>query len=424
MKRQLPIVLSWIAIAVLAYVQARDVKLPFDRKLPRSNLKLLLHKKKPKLSNVYGERLVDDGLAAWKLEGPIHLALPPMYASSPYANAGFLSSFINHGEVILHNEPFPHPKLSITETIAGGSDVAYHFDNRSTNAALYVANGADVWPLGYTAWYDMVTLDRIVDVPTPRLIDGSGQLVEPTAVRTVHPLNKVTIYGDTTRAEMGHLSPIIWTFPTEGKLLDPSAGYAVESAADGAEVSYLPPLPSRFDRPVGMLLLAPMVAPTTSDAPQWWSLDQRFRRAVLERRPTAERRTLVHELAKAYPTHPFLTHYRIVADFGDPRFDATWLRAQSEKCEMPSWYLVAWTHLPWSTVRHLPCLKELPAGKLDCRGEYIAESVVLAYRALRDDEQLQDLASRVVDRSYLRSEFRSFNYPLSDFAYLWLKARP
>ena len=30
----------------------------------------------------------------------------------------------------------------------------------------------------------------------------------------------------------------------------------------------------------------------------------------------------------------------------------------------------------------------------------------------------------VVARSFLRTQFRAFNYPLSNFAWLWLKARP
>jgi hypothetical protein len=423
MTRKILLALLWIFIIWLAWNQAHKISVPFDTKRPGENLKLLLHKKRPKLLNPYAERLLDDGLATWKLKGPIRLALPPMYAGSPYSNAGFLSSFINHGEVMLYNEPFPYPKISIAEKVGDSGAITYSFDNRSTNAALYVANGADVWPLGFTAWYDMVMVDRTVDVPTPRLVDGGGNRIEPTAARTVHPLNQVTIYGDTTRAEMGHWSPLVWTFPTEGRLLDPSPGYAVESVADGAEVSYLPPLPSRYEHPVAMFLLAPLIEPTQSDAPHWWSFDARFRRAVLERKPSTERRALVKQLASAYPTHPLLTHYRIIADFGDPSFDETWLKAQSRQCEMPSWYLVAWTKLPWSTVRHLPCLKELPAGKLDCRGEYIAESVVFAFRALHD-EQLKELANRVVDRSYLRHEFRGFNYPLSNFAWLWLGAHP
>src|SRR5207302_4368643 len=115
MKRKLQLAALWIGIACLAYVQIRDFRVPFDRRLPRMNLHLLLYKKKPKLENMYVEQAFDDALAEWKLTGPIHLALPPMYGESGYGNAGFLSSFVNHGEVMLYNEPYPHPKLSITE---------------------------------------------------------------------------------------------------------------------------------------------------------------------------------------------------------------------------------------------------------------------------------------------------------------------
>ncbi len=422
MKRLL-LAAVWLAIAVVVALQVRDFDLPFNPRLPGKNLKQLLYKKKPRMMNLYEEQSLDDQLAIWHLTGPIHLALLPMYGASPLGNAGFLSSFINHGEVVLRNEPYPHPKLSITEKFRGDG-IGYQFDDRSTNASLYISNGADVWPLGYTAWYDLVMRRRYVTVPTPRLIDGQGNEILPTSGRVVHPLNTVTVFGDNTIAEMQHWSPIVWTFPTEGKLKDPKPGYAIASAADGAEVSYLPPLPTLQEQPLGVFLLAPLVAPTTSDAPQWWGIDQRLRRAVLESAPVEERRALVRRLAAAYPDHPLLPHYRILAEFGGPAFDATWLRAQSKQCEMPSWYLVSWTHLPWSTVQKLPCLAELPPGKLDCRGEYIAESVVLAFRAQRDDTALQELASRVIDRSYLRREFRGFNYPLSDFAWLWLKARP
>jgi hypothetical protein len=423
--RRLPLIALWLAVAAVAYVQVRAMTLPFDAKRPGQHLKMLLHKKKPALLNVYGEKILDEALAEWRVSGPIHLALPPMYSDPTFGNAGFLSSFINHGEVLLYNEPYPHPKIAIAEKLGDGtSGASYRFDNRSTNAALLHASHGSVWPVGYTAWYDMLTMHRTVSVNTPRLIDAHGQIIEPTAVRTVHPLNHADIYGEATFARMEHLSPIVWSFPSAGSLEKSEPGYTIESVSDGAEVSYLPSLPTAHEGGIGMFVLSDGVAHTDSSAPSWWPLDERFRRLVVDGGHIDERRALLRKLFAAYPAHPFRTHYSIIAELGGSSFDEVWLRAQQSQCELPSWYLVAWTKLPWRTVRHLPCLERLGDGPLDGDGEYVAESAVFAFRAERDDKQLQSLASRVIDRSYLRTEFRGFNYPLSNFAWLWLKARP
>jgi hypothetical protein len=206
--------------------------------------------------------------------------------------------------------------------------------------------------------------------------------------------------------------------------VDSKPGFVAESIADGTEVSWMPTLPTKSDQPFGMFLLAPRVAPTEESAPAWWGIDQRFRRAVVDGGPIEVRRTLLRQLAAAFPTHPFLTHYRVIAELGSNRFDNAWLEAQTAGCQLPSWYLVAWTHLPWTRVRRLPCVAKLSADALDNVGRYVAEWAVLAFRADRDDAQLQNLAARVIDATFLRTEFRGFNYAPSDFAWLWLKARP
>lgn len=423
--KKLQLALLWIGIAYFAYRQYAGLDIPFDSRLPSANLRLLLHRKTPRTASVYQERRLDDALAEWQLTGPIVLALPPMYRDQVFGNAGFLSSFVNHGEVILYNAPYPHPKLSIEERPGGvASPSAYHYEDRSSNAALLTREGGEVWPLGYTAWYDLLWEHRIIDVPTPYLLDGSGHPIGATAVRATHPLNRVTMYGDTTQIYMEHWSPIVWTFPMEGRLRDLDTGFAMDSVADGAEVSYLPPMAPRGERPFGMFLLSQRVAPTDSSAPAWWPLDEKFRQLVIHGGPIAERRELLRKIESAYPSHPFLAHYRVIAELGGDRFDDVWLRAQRQECQLSTWYLAAWTHVPWRTARKLPCLTELPKDRLDVRGEYIAEAAVLAFRGERDDEMLKDLAARVIDVSYLGLEFRGFNLPLSDFAWLWLRARP
>lgn len=425
MKKRIPLALLWLGIVYLCYLRIAAVTVPFDPRAPRANLKMLLHKKKPHLADVYEEHRLDDALARWNLTGPIDLALPPMYRDTRFGNAGFLSSFVNHGEVVLYNAPYPHPKLSIDERPSGDAGaVPYHFDNRAGNAALSVREGGDVWPIGYTAWYDLVWYHLYVDVPTPSLFDDRGNRIVATAVRAVHPLNQVTMFGDVTQIDLGHWSPIVWTFPQEGHLRANDVGYTVDSVADGAEVSYLPPMPTRGDRPFGAFLLSQRVTPTDSSAPPWWSVDEKFRRLVVDGGSIPERRALLRQLAAAYPKHPLLAHYRVIAELGGDRFESVWMEAQRKTCQESTWYLVAWTDVPWETARRLPCLNDLPTGKLDVRGEYIAASAVMAYRDERGDKQLDDLAARVIERSYLQKEFRGFNLPASDFAWLWLKARP
>ena len=422
--RRAALVVLWCIVAAVIVGEARTLKLEFAASLPWTNLKRLRKRPRPKIANHYREQILDDSLAEWKLDGPLYVALPPMYSDTEMGNAGFLSAFVNNGDVLLYNEPYPQPRLTIDEHMEGAPpDIAYHFDNRATNAALFTRIGGSMWPLGYTTWYDVVFAMTYADATTPRLIASDGTVVEPTAVRAIHPLNKVDIFGDVTRMEMRHLSPIVWTFPREGRLQRPLPGYVVESVADGAEVSYMPTLPLPHGHPFGMMLLAPRAAPTTTPAPRWWPVDERFRRAVVDAHPVEERRALLKELAHEFPMHPFLDHYRVIAELGSDRFDAVWLDQQREQCVLPTWYLVAWTKLGWSEVRTLPCIRDLGSSRLDERGEYIASAVVLAFRALRDDPLLEKLAERVVDRSYLNRDFRGFNYPPSNFAWLWLKAR-
>src|SRR6185312_660067 len=269
--RRAALVVLWCIVAAVIVGEARTLKLEFAASLPWTNLKRLRKRPRPKIANHYREQILDDSLAEWKLDGPLYVALPPMYSDTEMGNAGFLSAFVNNGDVLLYNEPYPQPRLTIDEHMEGAPpDIAYHFDNRATNAALFTRIGGSMWPLGYTTWYDVVFAMTYADATTPRLIASDGTLVEPTAVRAIHPLNKVDIFGDVTRMEMRHLSPIVWTFPREGRLQRPLPGYVVESVADGAEVSYMPTLPLPHGHPFGMMLLAPRAAPTTTPAPRWW----------------------------------------------------------------------------------------------------------------------------------------------------------
>jgi hypothetical protein len=421
-----------LAILVLAtlvlHVRGREQqKNLFRPERSIANLRSLLHGHKPTVGS-WEEKQIDDAMAQWKLEGPVTVALPPMYSRTAFGNAGFLTSFLNHGEALLYNGPFPHPKLDIHERFSGHSDVdAYTFDNRSTNASLFVALGRHTWPLGYTAWYDLVFLRRPVWRTTPTLVDAGGYRIKPTAVYTVNPLNHAEMNAESTYVEMGHLSPVVWIFPREGRLEDvddDGQGYVVDSVLDGAEVSWMPSLPVSVERPLGMFLLSPVLRKEATHAPPWWQIDEELRRAIVDEKPVAERRQLVQRLAQAFPRHPFLPHYRVVAELGGDRFDEAWLMSQQMSCDLPTWYLVAWTKLSWRDVRELPCLADLPAGPLKEDGQYIAESVVLAFRALRDNQELKALAARDIDTTYLRTEFRGFNYPPSNFAWLWLEARP
>lgn len=421
------LVVLWALVAAMLVQQIRDRKWPFSRGAPEAHLRELLHRKTPKVAQSWPEAsALDEALAEWRLTGPIVVAVPPMYSAHILGNAGFLMSFINHGEALLYNGPFPHPKLEIAERFTGPSNLTpYRFDNRATNACLAMGLHGRAWPVGFTAWYDMVMKRHGVWVKTPMLVDAGGNVIAPTMVRTVHPFNQATLGDEWTLVLLGHLSPIVWTFPGEGRLQTPEPGFHVESIADGSEVSWMPSLPAAGEDVLGLFLLAPLVAQTVEPAPAWWALDQRFRRAVIDARPVAERRALVAELARAFPEHPLLAHDRVIAELGGARFDNVWLAAQKKECALPSWYLVAWSTLPWERVRDLPCMAKLPAtGALDVQSEYIASSVVLAFHQRRDDPQLQALAERVIAASYLRDEFRGFNYALSDFAWLWLKARP
>jgi hypothetical protein len=417
----------WLLAAVTLFQQLRERKWPFTPHAPERHLRELLHKKTVQIAQDWPEAAaIDDALAEWRLPGPVVMALPPMYRANIVGNAGFVMSFVNHGEALLYNGPYPHPKLEIVERFAGPSNLsAYAFDNRATNACLGVGVRGRRWPSGFTAWYDLVMRRHTVWVKTPHLVDAGGNRISPAAVHTIHPFNEVTLSDEWTAVRLGHQSPVVWIFPSEGRLEKPDPGFNVEEIADGAGVSWLPPLPGAGNDTVALFLLAPRVAPTVEWAPPWWPIDERFRRAVVDGYPVAERRALLTQLARAFPTHPLLPHYRVIAELGGDHFDEAWMAAQKESCQLPSWYLVAWSKLPWSRVHRLPCLAKLPAtGALDIEAEYIAESVVLAFRQLRDDPELLQLADRVAAASYLRDEFRGFNYAPSDFAWLWRKARP
>ena len=61
---------------------------------------------------------------------------------------------------------------------------------------------------------------------------------------------------------------------------------------------------------------------------------------------------------------------------------------------------------------------------VDLQKAYVAESVVLAYRGLRNDKELEALAKRAVDTSFLKTDFRGFSHPINDFAWLWLRSVP
>lgn len=419
--------LFWSLVLVGLYFQVRQMRLPFDPDRSIANIKFLLKHGKPKLGG-YAEQSLDRALLDWGVTGRLRLTLPPQYTDSPFANAGFLLSFINHGETILCNGPYPHPKLDVIERVHGTPPRggAYHFHNQSTNAALLVRIASHMWPLGYTAWYDLVTQKREIIVRSPRLVDDSGTAIAPTAVRAVHSLNQVQLDGAYTRMALMHVSPIVWTFPTGSHLETKSSDFAMETALDGAEVSWLPPLPKAADDVLGMATLSPIVPNAREgNVPEWWRADEGLRRAIVTGAPSALRSQLLFELTRLFPLHPLLSHYRVISRLGTPEFDDSWIAAQKDACDLPTWYLVAWTHLPWSRVQKLPCVtKGIPAGGLDEAAEYIAESVVFAYRDRRDDPILHQLATRAIAASYLKTEYRGFNYLPSDFAWLLTNSQP
>lgn len=421
----LKIVSFWLLVAVGLCGPVRGFKPPFSLTVSFANIKLLLHKKHPTIPPQIENR-VGAALDDWKVDGNVELVLPPMYSGHPFAYAGFLASFITRGTVKLANGPYPHPKLRIIER----SDVAerYERDNRSFNAALLTTmQDRRVWPFGYTAWYDLVYEDRNLFVQNPHLVDVDGSVIQPVAVRTWHSSNEATLFGDGTQLHLRHQSPIFWTFPRAGRLPADAKGFTLEEAPDGAEVAWLPPLPRDGDNVLGMYALATLVPPPSPPptAPAWWSTDQALRRAIVDGRPWPERRALLDRLTRQFPTHPLLPHYRVVARLGTDEFDQAWLEAQTTECDRATWYLLPWTRtIDWQRVRTLPCMAPvIIRADSTLYSEYVAMAAVIRFRALKDDPDLQQLARRVVRLSYLREQYRSFNYPLSDFAWLWLHSR-
>jgi hypothetical protein len=418
--------LLWaLCVGRVLYPQIRGMQLPFELHSPRDHLKQLLNGQKLKAQPHFTEEVIRDRIAAWDLTAPVEVALPPMYADTEFGNAGFLTSFVD-GDVIFYNGPYPHPKLEISERVAGTADPGfdlYHFENRRSNAALSTNVSGLSWPYGYTAWYDFVFDPRSLTLHTPRLIGSDGTAMDPIAVHAVSPRNHAELLGPITAVSLTHLSPIVWTFSGTGRLEKSDEHFAIESIPDGTDVSWISRRPENGYQ-LGMMLLAPAVDHgADARAPSWWTLDEQLRHAVLAGRPADEKRALLRQLADAYPGHPMLEHYRVVAELGGDRFDEVWLAHQARGCDIAEWYLIAWSHVPWSRAQQLDCVKKIDIPPFYEWRVEIAEWLLIAYREHQDDPLLRRLAERAVTTGFLTGTARSFNYPLNDFAWLWLRSR-
>lgn len=282
-----------------------------------------------------------------------------------------------------------------------------------------------MWPYGFTAWRDLYTEMRRIDLPTPTLIASDGTVLKPVEARAVVGIN--TVHGDPyeTTVELRHLSPIVWRFDTDGTpssaSLEWRSDYVIERTSAGVFVSWMPPYPTAADTRVGLAVLEAKTRPDASVyQPRWWRAEEKLRELILEGADVGSRQEALAELERLYPRHPLLSHFRVVAELGSPQFTDVWLQAQRPSCDLSTWYLLRYADVSWDELHKLPCYSLVRHVPVSSVREYIDGNIVLKFRD-RDNAELRSIATDIVRHSYMGDEDRAFNYVLSDFAELWLE---
>lgn len=382
------------------------------------NLTRALKRHPPDIPNAFDP--IGDIFRKVRVSGATFITVPAQYDEelSNWGNAGYAFGRTSYADVHFKSAPYPHPKLLITQDVPGGN--SYSFDNRPFNAALQVTVKHQLWPLGYSAWLDLVTTPRKFSVPTPILMTADGRLLPPKQVHAVHPANEAHLRGDRTDITEWHYSPIVWDFDAPGSL---GGLWQYALSADGKQVSWMPALPTENDV-IGVFLLQDLIAHPAepAPAPAWWALDEALRRRVVAGADPVETQRLVAELAKQYPSHPLLEHYRVVAALHGSSFTQRWKAAQTKECQLSTWYLLPWTELSRRDVESLTCMRYHDDHPMDPTAEYILGAVLLKFR---DDhsEPMRRIAQDLVGRSGLPRDPNGFNYVTTDFAYLWLRSQ-
>jgi hypothetical protein len=322
---------------------------------------------------------------AFNIEAPLLIAIPPQDFDPYRGNPHWMLGNTRSRSIRIAWGPYPHPKI---HNVKPNGTV----DNRALNASLAFAEPGQVfWPLGYTAWIDLITNPIPVHADTPHLITSDGRRLSPIAARTPSPQNQISLSDLRTIVSMRRWEPIVWQFSEPGTLEPSQVHYAVE--AEGTRVSYLPPLPDPHVWCLGLMLLQDVVPEKGTDLPPWWQIDRKLRAEVLHGSDASVTEPLVEELAKLYPGHPLLEHYRIVASMKGPRFTERWLEREQKSCYMPLWYLLPLTNLSWEEVTRLPCFESRNASNPMVK-DYVIGAIYL--RFWREMERPE--ISRVIGR--------------------------
>jgi hypothetical protein len=385
----------------------------------------------PQPRDLQGTDPIAKSFTQWNLQGPLKLSLPPGYANHPYSNIVYLESMVRRPvDTLMFSGAYPHPSLDVREVPVGPKFAEpYHRETHSANAALLVWLEARIWPYGYTAWRDLLTMPHPVKVPTPTLIASDGTVLKPVEAQVLDPLNRVRMDEATTEITLSHLSPVVWRFAHEGTPSRAPSEYPLDYVLEHREneiwVSYMPPFPTAEQINLGLFLLQPKRshAPPKGYQPTWWTTDEALRKEILAGGDPALRQALFAELERLHPRHPMLEHYRVVKDLWTPNFTTTWLHRQNAGCDPPTWYLLPWTEVSWSELQTLPCFTAVRNRSVDFFREYVDGAVLLRFRTL-DSKELRSIARDLVGHTYLAAEDRAFNYIVTDFAKLWLDARP
>jgi hypothetical protein len=355
---------------------------------------------------------VSELLHEYEISAPIEIALPPMYSEGERGNPDYMLGMTRYRSVMLTRGPFPHPKLSIKS-----NEPKFAFDNRGANAGLaFTELGQLSWPIGYTAFVDFITNSLPGVIDTPYLITEDGRSVAPVAVTMSSPSNHVKLGARRTEYVMRRWEPVVWEFPESGELAPGFSRYAVEG--DGRRVSFVPALPTANVYVFGLFLLQDVIAQKPKNPPAWWEIDRKLRVAVVQGAGPAVTEPLYERLARLYPSHPLLAHYRVIASMHGPRFNERWLDLERRSCYLPLWNLLPLTDVTWEDVTKLPCYASRTSSVAAIR-EHVLGVMLLKFWRDRDRPELKDIAQELMRPTFLTRDEPLFAYAYSDLAYLW-----